>query len=397
MSAATTLTTETTSTDLLAPATTGLETSTVESLRALFVPFLDRAREWEKRAGEIVVTDVSQTREMKFARESRLALREIRCAVENARKQSKADALSRGRAIDGIANAIKGVIEPIEAHLLEQETFAERAETARKGALRTAREEALRAYGADPSIYANLGETTEEAWASALDGARAAHEAKLEAARQAEAVRVEAERLAAEAKAKARAESVRLEAERIERERVQAEENVRLKREAEEREAAARVEREAAAAALAATEAKAKAEREAAAEETRKAREETDRAARELAKAQAAAAQAKADAERATLERQEAERAHAAAARAIVEAEAAYREGAEAARLASEESARKAAELAPDREKLAAFAATLRSLPVPTLSTARGQAAGTKVAEQIAKMVAWIEKTGASL
>lgn len=386
MSAATTITNEPASTDLLAPATTGLEASTVESLRALFVPFLDKAREWEKRALAIHVTREDQKREMKFARESRLALREIRCAVENTRKASKADALSRSKAIDGLANAIKGVIEPIEAHLLTQETFAERAQDARRDALRSARAEALIALGADPSVFAALGELSEEAWSALLDNTKLANEARLEAERQKERIRVEAERIAAETRAAERAAAVKAEAARIERERVQAEENARLRAEAAEREVATQAER-------ARVEAERAVEREKAGEEaalaraekdrelaamaakTQKAREATDAAARALAKVQAEAAQAKAEAEQATRER----------------------EAADLAVRAAEDAAREAALLAPDRQKLQAFATGLRALLVPTFTTERGQAAGAKLSEQLAKMASWVEKTASAL
>jgi hypothetical protein len=332
----------------------GLEPESALAIRSAFETMFAQADEWVARAKTITVTSVDQKREMKMARESRLALREIRVKAEHARKRLKEDSTRRGKAIDGIANVLKALIEPIEEHLLEQETFAERAESARKDALKAAREETLRALGADPTVYANLGETSEGVWSLTLDGARAARDAKLDAAKQAELVRVEAEKIAAEKREAARVEAARVEAERIERERVQAEDNARLKAEAVAREAAAQVERERA------TE-QARIEREAAA------------SALAAAKAEAAAATAAAEAARHAEER-ETKRKH--------EADAA---------------ARQAAALAPDREKLAAFAATLRALTIPDLTTETGKAAAVKVAEQIAKMAAWVQKTGASL
>jgi len=361
--------------DAMSTALVGLEPDSAMMLRSAFETMFAQADEWCARARSIKVTSEDDKRGMKFARESRLALREIRVNADKERKRLKEDSVRRGKAIDGIANVLKALIEPIEAHLLEQETFAERAEEARRDALRDARTTALLAYGADPSAFVNLGAMAEETWTLTIENARAAHEAKIEAARQAELVRLEAERIAAEKREAARVEAARLEAERAEREKAQAEENARLKREAEEREAAAKAEREAAAAERAKIEAEA-------------------RAAREAAEAEARAAKAAADAETKAA-REEADRAAAelAAARKLER----EREEAEAARVAAEEVARKAAEIAPDREKLAAFAATVRALSIPTLTTERGQAARAKVAEQIAKMAAWIEKTGASL
>lgn len=339
--------------DALAPVVTDLEPESALAIRGAFGALFDQAAEWTRRARAIRVTSLDQKREMKLARESRLAVRDIRINAEHARKRLKADIVRRGKAIDGAANIIKDLLEPIEIHLLEQETFAERHEQARKDALRAAREEALRALGTDPVAYANLGETDEETWAATLQTAKDAHAARIEAAKEAEAVRVEAERIVAEKREAARVAAAREKADRELAARAQAEENARLKTEREAIEAKHAAER------AAQREASERAE-----EEARKARAEKDRAEAELA-----AERAKADAER----RAEEERQAAAAAEA------------------------RAAELAPDREKLQAFAAVVRALPVPELATAAGLEARAKVVDQIARMAAWIEKTGGAL
>lgn len=380
MSAAvSTTTTETTAIAQLSTAIVGLEPSSATILRSTFEEMFAKADEWTARAREIVVTREDQKREMKLARESRLALREIRVNAEKARKRLKEDSIRQGKAIDGIANVLKALIEPIEAHLLEQESFADRAAEARRDALAAARAEALRAYGVDPSVFASLGEMTEESWNATLDGARVAHEAKAEAARKEAEIRREAERIAAEKREEERQAQVRAEAARVERERLQTEENARLRREAEEREAAAKAERDRLEAEKAQIESEARAAKEAAEAAARAAREEADRAAAAL------------EAERQTARDREA------AEVARVAAEKAAAEQADRDRKAAEDAAREAAELAPDREKLAALAATLRAIKLPTLTTKRGQAAGAKVADQLAKTIAWIERTGASI
>lgn len=343
--------------DVLAAVVTDLEPESALSIRSTFVPLFAAAEEWTRRASAIHVTSIDQKREMKLARESRLAVRECRINAENARKRLKTDIVRRGKAIDGAANIIKDLLEPIEIYLLEQETFAERHEKARKEELRGAREEALRALGADPSVYANLGETDAETWESTLQTAKDAHEARVQAAKEAEEVRLEAERLAAQKREAARAEKVRQEAERAERERVQAEENERLRKEKAEIEAQRKRDVEAA-------QADARAQREKAEAEARAAREEKARVEAELA-----AERAKAEAER----------------------------KAEEDRAAAEAAAARAAALAPDREKLAAFAASLRGLPVPDLTTTSGQEARAKLVEQLEKFARWIDKTGEAL
>lgn len=342
-----------TTTDGLATVVTDLEPESAIAIRGAFGALFDQAAEWTRRAREIRVTSLDQKREMKLARESRLAVRDVRIEAEHARKRLKTDVVRRGKAIDGAANIIKDLLEPIEIYLLEQETFAARHEQARKDALRAAREEALRALGTDPVAYANLGETDEETWAATLQTAKDAHAARIEAAKEAEAVRVEAERIVAEKREAARVAAAREKADRELAARAQAEENARLKTEREAIEAKHAVER------AAQREAAERAE-----EEARKARAEKDRAEAELA-----AVTARADAER----RAEEERQAAAAAEA------------------------RAAELAPDREKLAALARSLRALAVPELTSEAGQAVRPKVLDQFEKMARWVERTGETL
>jgi len=339
--------------DKIALATEGLEPTSAMTLRENFDALFAQAEEWTARARGIRVTSPDQKREMKLARESRLAIRDIRVKTEHARKRLKEDSVRRGRAIDGMANIIKDLLEPIEIYLLEQETFAARHEQARKDALRAAREEALRALGTDPVAYANLGETDEETWAATLQTAKDAHAARIEAAKEAEAVRVEAERIVAQKREAARVAAAREKADRELAARAQAEENARLKTEREAIEAKHAAER------AAQREAAERAE-----EEARKARAEKDRAEAELA-----AERARADAER----RAEEERQDAAAAEA------------------------RAAELAPDREKLAALARSLRALAVPELTSEAGQAVRPKVLDQFEKMARWVERTGETL
>lgn len=339
--------------DALAPVVTDLEPESALAIRGAFGVLFDQAAEWTRRARAIRVTSLDQKREMKLARESRLAVRDIRINAEHARKRLKADIVRRGKAIDGAANIIKDLLEPIEIHLLEQETFAERHERARKDALRAAREEALRALGTDPTPFANLGETDEETWTSTLQAAKDAHAARLEAAREAEAVRVEAERIVAEKREAARIAAAREKADRELAARAQEEELARVRAEQEAERAKAAAER-------------AEADRVLAAE---RAAAEQARAERERAEAELAAQRARAAAER----RAEEERRAAAAAEA------------------------RAAELAPDREKLAALARALRALPVPELASEAGQTVRPKVLEQIDRMARWVERTGETL
>lgn len=311
---------------------------TARSLIEAFTPVFAAADEAVKASAGITVTDATQVREMKAARTARLKLREIRIQTENARKTMKEDSLRRGKAIDGIANIVKFMIEPEETRLEECEKFAERAEAARLNALADARRAMIAPYVNDPAEYP-VTSMSEEAFAATLDGLKAARQRKLD-----EEARV----------AREREEAARLD--REERARI-AEENARLK-----------AERDAA-------------ERERAAEAARVAAE------RAAADAERRAAEAKAAAEL------KAERDRVAA----LEAKAKAEREAEAARVAEEERARTAAANAPDLAKLKAFADAVRGVAVPDCTTEAGKAVAADVRAKRESFAAWIEAQAARL
>lgn len=186
----------------------GLEPESKQYLRDAFAPLFEQAEQWRQKAIGLKVTDASQTREMKLCRESRLALKEIRCSAENVRKKLKADILQRGRAVDGIYNVLEMLVEPLENYLLDQEKFVERLEEARLAKIKQAREEEIRPYVDDVTLY-SVADMTEQAFIILRDGLKSAKEAKA----------------AAEAKA-------REEADRIMREKAAEDERIRKENEA---------------------------------------------------------------------------------------------------------------------------------------------------------------------
>ena len=244
---------------------TGVEQSTATQLRVAFNAMFGQAERWLGQARAIRVTDVSQVREMKMAREVRLSLREIRCEAEKTRKRLKSDALAKGKAIDGIANVLKALIEPVETYLQEQEDFAKRVEEQRVAALNESRKLALSAYMDVSNLSENLAAISQEQFDAMLYGAQQKRVREAEAAAEAERLRLEdIERARKEAEAleeKRKAElavarkraaeeaRARLEAQRVadlekmERMRVQAE---LAKKEEAERAAKAEADRQAA-------------------------------------------------------------------------------------------------------------------------------------------------------
>ncbi len=218
---------------------------------------------WAATAATIKITDASQTREMRMAKESRLALVKVRTRAETVKKGLKEDILARGKAIDSAYNELVSLIKPIEATLLEQETYGERLEAERQARVKAQREAILHQLEVHPAAFpSNLGAMVDDDWAAVQSGHALALEGKRAAEKAAEEARVLREKAEAEARAlkeKAEAEErARVEEER----RLQAEENARLKKEAEAREAQMLVERERVEALIRAVEEEARIDRE---------------------------------------------------------------------------------------------------------------------------------------
>jgi hypothetical protein len=337
----------------------GVEGQSGASLLQAFAPFhgeIAAARDISRG-----VSDGENPTHRKLARECRLALRRTRCAVEDARKNAKADALRYGKAVDGLANVLKFLCEPEEARLEEIEQYEVRKEAARIAALVEERAAALMTVEGNPAAY-NLAAMDEATWAATLATATKLRDDRIEAARKIEAERVAREKAEAEERARIKAENERLKAEAEARAKAEAVERAKVEAERRKIEAEREAEREAADAAVKAErDARAKAEAEAAEREAKiKAAAirdmEISRKAREEAERKVIEAQKKAEAE----------------ANAIAEAE-------------------RIAEAAPDREKLLALAAAVRALPIPAMVTEAGNAARVEAAMMRDKMAKRIE------
>ena len=367
----------------------GLEVESARNVTDVFAPLFAQAHSWAEKVATIKVTDATQVREMKLARESRLALKEIRVIAEKNRTRLKEDSLRRGRAIDSVYNTLEALVKPLEAQLKEQEEFVKRKEEQRKAQLKAEREEARRPCGGNTALY-QLADMPEPDWAALFNSTVAAHRAKEEAAQKAEAERIAKEQ-----------------AEAAERERIR-QENERLRQEAEEREKAAKAERERLASEKRAIEEQARKEREAieaaAKAELAKQKAEADRlaaiaAAKALAEKQAAEAQRKAEQAaadaKAKIEREAREKAEAEA-RRLREAQEALKQ-AEAQKLKHIEAEAARAARAPDKEKIAALGAAVLAIKMPEVSTPEGQAALAVIKEQFTRFAKWITDKSATL
>lgn len=334
----------------------GLDETKANMMSEQFQGFFKQASEWEDKIKMCVVNDRTQVAEMKLAREVRLSLRRIRIDVEATRKKLKEQSLREGKAIDGVANILKALIEPMEETLTGYEKFAEIEDKRIAEELLEKRTEELAPYGIDTSFY-RLGEMDEESYSQLLDITKKTHEEKERLAEQAEKDRIAKEKADLEAREAQRKENERLKKEAVVREAQIAKE----RKEAEEKEAKIRAEAEA--------------ERKKLAEETRKQKEIQDAQLRkeqeERAKAEAEL-KAVADAERkkqeAVLQKERKEREKLQAEiKAKEDAEKKEQERIEAEQKAKEQAERDA-KLAPDKDKLLALAKSIKNVPLPELS-----------------------------
>lgn len=380
-----------------------LSAESADSLVLSFKPFFAEVHDLLEQAKRVEVTDATQVTMIRHARDLRLAIRKVRIAAENARVELKAESLRRGKAIDGMANIFKFMVEPVEEKLLAAEEFAERAEAKRREALQAARATELTPFVDDPSMYP-LGDMDQPAFEKMLAGFRAAHEAEVAAKQKAEQERIEREKKDAEERERIRRENERLkleaEAAKIERERLEREREAAEKKRRKFEEMAARE--------------RAEADRRHAEEMKRKDQEAKERVERELAEQrrrneEAAAKEhyerelerKKRDAEAAEQRRlyneAEAMRVKAEAQAAQIRAENERRAADEKARQEAKLAEQRIAASAPDRVKLLLAADSIDALTLPELSTEEARKIATTFAAQRSKFSTWLRKQADTL
>lgn len=288
----------------------GLEKSQGDVILESFTKFIGQFNELESKAKAIVITDVSQKSDMVVARETRLALKEIRVNTEKTRKELKERSVREGKAIDGIANIVKALIVPVEEYLESQEKFIENIETAKRNKMIEERTATLSLYVEDISVY-NFYDLSDEAFENLVAQVKSIYDAKQE-----EIKKIEAKRIADEKAAKEEAEKNKIEVEKLRKE----------KEERDAKEAKEKTEREEKAAKeKAIADAKLKAEQDA---RLKLEKEIKDKEIAELKKKQEEEAKIKAENE-------------------------------------AKEKAKREAELAPEKDKLLAYAESIRMIKSP--------------------------------
>ena len=183
----------------------------------------------EKYTGMTVAKDGFKT-----VKAARIEVKNLRCSVENRRKELKADVLERGKIIDEEATRLKNLLTPIEKALEAEEEAEENRKAAEARAKVEAEERRLQirideitALGVTPDVKAL--KTMDEDEYFAFRDEKLADYIQRKAAE--EVAKAEAARIAAEAEA---ARLAQIEADRIERERLAALHAEEMARQAEE-------------------------------------------------------------------------------------------------------------------------------------------------------------------
>lgn len=304
--------------------------------------------------GDLKITSLADKVRYEQVKTAHIAVKAITAEIEAKRKEVKAPVLDLGEWIDTEAKRLKAEVAPLEAHL-ETERKKYEAEEARvkkekQDAIDAKMRQRVEALKAVESVvdYPALVLMTDAHYEAHLKVETAKHEERQRAT--AELARLQAE----EAERKRKEDEAKAEARRVETERLAAQKKAQDEAQAiiDARMAElARQEKE-----MAAKEAKRLADEKAA-------KEAEERKAREFIIAKEAAERARVEAEakaKADQERKERE------AKAAEEKRVAD-EKAKAEKLAAIEAAK------PDAEKLAQFAALVRGLQLPVMSTPRGQ------------------------
>lgn len=175
----------------------GLEKTKSDTLLENFSNFYEIASEWQAKANQIIVNDVSNVAEMKLAREGRLFLKDKRISIEKTRKQLKESSLREGQAIDSIAKMLTNLIVPIEENLELKEKFKEFEEKRVKDALRQSRQDEVNEYREFVPHNIDLADLTDIAFNTIKAGAKAQYDAKLEEQRKFEEEKVNAIKVSA--------------------------------------------------------------------------------------------------------------------------------------------------------------------------------------------------------
>lgn len=325
-----------------------------KSITSSLEKFFQSAKEHEDTIDAIKITSPDQTDKMQLARTIRLQIRQKRLEAKKIMQENR-DRVKAAMASYTLEDKLwlkafqmlEAVCDNLETKAEEKEKFAERWEAEQKAQRTENRLDALLEFAiGDIENYRSIvADMTDDVFSSYLNGLKAERQAKIEADRKAEQERIAREKAEAE-----------------ERERVR-KENERLRKEAEERERAYKAEQE-----------RQRKEREEAEAKARKERMEIERKA-EAERRKHEEALAKERAERERLQREQRER-----------------EAAEEKRLEEERKEQERKAKAPDKQKLMAWVRSFEMPDPPSMKSDKMELTKDEIKERFQSFKAWAHK-----
>lgn len=324
----------------------GIEESKAKEIAAQFKPMLEKMESLEGEFNKIVKLPIEDAETSAKAKELRLKYVKVRTGTADIHKEQKSFYLSAGRFIDGWKNTQLFASQGIEDKLENIEKHQQRIEEQRVIDLQQSREKELALYNVENVEQLALGLMTDAIWSNFVLGMKTNHKQK-----EAAELKAEQDRIALEKKDAEEREAQRLE-------------NIRLKQEAEKKEAALEQERA--------------------------------KAAAEKIKADAVAKKIKAEAEKLREESEKklkAEQDKAASASAKLRA----KEDEEKRIAAEKVKAEQVALAAPDKVKLVALAAAVLLIAIPEVKSAGAKAVIVDANTMIEKLSKFIREKSAKI
>lgn len=219
------------------PAEYGLEEKKATEISNMFKPMLDKMVELETEFNEVSALEISKDACLK-AHRLRQKYVKVRTGTAAIHKELKAFYLQGGRFVDGWKNAQLMASQGIEEKLSNIEQHYETLERERIDAIRVSRKAALLKYNPD-FIPENLGAMDGGVWDNYIKGVELAYNSAIEEARKIEAERVAKEKAEADERERIRKENEQLRKEAIERDEI-----AKIEREKREKEDRIRQEKE---------------------------------------------------------------------------------------------------------------------------------------------------------
>ena len=177
------------------PSEYGLEETKAKQIEEAFKPMLEKMTELEAEFNEIVKLEITPVT-VKKAKELRLKYVKVRTGTANIHKELKTFYLSGCRFIDGWKNAQSFASQGNEDKLKQIEDYYENLEKERIAKIQDERASELIPFLENHDVIpSDLGSMNTVVWINLLAGAKANHNAKIEAEKKAEEDRLEAERL----------------------------------------------------------------------------------------------------------------------------------------------------------------------------------------------------------